>query len=104
MIEAALVKGRPVPLWAHEEPPIYQGDDFFLTAFFDLSTCRYYSEGTPGHIPWTSIIQYADWAGLYPEVCAGFVRIIRAMDAVFLKWHAKKQKELVDREKRKTKI
>jgi hypothetical protein len=94
MIDSALAKGRDLPPWALNEPPMFRGDDFFLMAFFDLSTCRALSDSGPGPIPWTAIIEYSDRAMLELDVEAGFVRIIRALDFVYLEWYAKKIKEM----------
>jgi len=103
MIETALAKGRELPPWVGTEPDLNPGDDFFLTAFYDLSTCRQYSESVPGHIPWTAIAEYSDRSGLYPETAAGFIRVIRSMDSVFLQWHAGKQKQEMDKQQRRSK-
>ena len=69
-------------------------------AFFDLSTCRAFSESGPGPIPWTAVVEYADRAKLEPDVTAGFVRVIRAMDATYQKWYVKeaeKQRKSVEK-------
>lgn len=102
-IDTALAKGRDLPPWVHDEPELYRGDDFFLSAFFDLGTCRSLTEGGAGPIPWTAIVDYADRAGLVPDVAAGFVRVIRSMDSVYLEWFGKKQKKMVDEQMKNSK-
>jgi len=69
-----------------------------MMAFFDLCTCRALSESGPGPIPWTAIVEYADRAGLELDVEAGFVRVIRAMDAAYLEWYAKKAEAMRKKE------
>ena len=102
-IETALAKGRELPPWAQNEPELYRGDDFFLTAFFDLGTCRFITDNGPGPIPWTAMVEYADRAELFPDVAAGFVRVIRSMDTVYLEWFGKKQKKMVDEQMKNSK-
>lgn len=82
------MRGLPIPDWA-EEPVQYPGDDFYLSAFMELSTCRQYQFGP---VPWTAIIEYAEFAGLDSEILPVFVLCIRAMDSVYLDWIEKKKK------------
>lgn len=75
-----------------------------MTAFYDLSTCRQVLEQGVGPIPWDKMIIYAEYAGLAVDVTAGFVRVIRAMDMVFMEWYGKKQqKEMKKLETQKVK-
>lgn len=69
---------------------MYPGDDFLLTAFYDLSSCRQLGDGVPGPVPWHIIVQYADRAGLDPENAEALIRIIREMDSGYLKWYERK--------------
>lgn len=49
-----------------------------------MDTCR--SSGLSiGPIPWTVIVQYAEYAKLDEDIIEAFVRIIRIMDDAFLK-------------------
>lgn len=85
-IEAAISKGRQLPEWYLNEPPLYPGDDFFLSAFYELSC------GEP--IRWIDRIMYAERKGLDSDVTDAFSHIIREMDSVYLAWRAKKEKAL----------
>lgn len=40
---------------------------------------------TPGPIPWTAIMQYADLEGIHGHDRANLLYLIRAMDRAFLK-------------------
>lgn len=75
-ILAAIKKGRPVPDWVDDEPFLEPGEYWILEAYGDLLTCR----TLDGVIPWSAIVEYADRAGLEPDVTQAFVRIIRYLD------------------------
>lgn len=86
-IEAAKAKNKPMPEWVNEEPEIQPLDAFFIQAFDDLNTCRH--DG--GAIPWRDIMVYGkEYVGLDNLTISSFVKIMREMDSVFLKWHSKK--------------
>lgn len=89
-LKAGAAKGRPLPDWALNEPLLYRGDDFFLTAFYELDSCRQVTDGGPGPIPWRDKILYANVAELDTEMTAAFTAIIREMDAAYLKWARRK--------------
>ncbi len=98
-IESAIAKKRPPPAWAEDEPDVYPGDQFYLTAFSELSTCRPVGEVT-GPIPWDKIYQYACYKGLEYNMIAPFTAIIRSMDTVYLEWIFQKQKKKQETEQR----
>ena len=91
VIDAAIARGNKPPPWAFSEPYVLQGDEFYLSAFYELSTCRDVGWGV-GPIPWRDIILYAEFAELDYELLSGFVQIIRALDTVYMGWHNKKTK------------
>lgn len=101
-IETAIAKNRPLPAWADDEPDVFAGDEFYLTAFNELSTCRPIGDAT-GPIPWDKIVQYASFKGLEYIMIDPFIRIIRSMDSVYLSWIAEKQKKKADEAKAKSK-
>lgn len=92
-IQARLAKGLPEPEWVQEEPIEQRGDDFYLTAFYQLSSDRQFGGNAPGPIPWSSIVQYADRRGLDPDVSIAFEHIIRAIDDTYIKWACNKIKK-----------
>jgi hypothetical protein len=63
--------------------PHPEADNFYLHAFFDLTTCRAIGMDL-GPIPWTAIVAYADRAGLDPAGCEAFVAVIRTLDGAYL--------------------
>jgi hypothetical protein len=95
-LQAREAKGLPEPEWAKEEPDIGTGDDFYLSAFYELSTCRRYGN-VIGPIPWNRIVQYGDRKQLDEEVCDAFVYIIREMDSSYISWYSKQEKKHYDR-------
>jgi hypothetical protein len=84
-----LRKGRELPQWYLNEPPIGPLDDFYINAFWELSTTRRYEMG---YIPWDIIQQYALLFGLDEFNTKLFTLIIRAMDSKILEQEAKEQK------------
>ena len=85
-LEAGITKGRPLPEWFLDEPPLYPGDDFFLSAFYELSC------GDP--IRWVDRIMYAERKGLDPDVADAFSHIISGLDSAYIKWKTEKEKAL----------
>lgn len=87
--QAAIERGQPVPEWLLNEPLLLPGDRFYISAFYELSTCRSFGM-TVGPIPWRDIIYYAQFAQLDDDLLSVFVRALRAMDAVYLEYVKKK--------------
>lgn len=81
-----------MPEFLTSEPLSLPGDEFYITAFYELSTCRSYGWSL-GPIPWRDIIYYADFAVLDEDLLPVFVQSIRAMDAVYLEYVKKKTPE-----------
>jgi hypothetical protein len=103
MIKAAEAKGRPLPDWALNEPDEYAGDEFYINAFYELSTCRLVGNET-GPIPWDKIVLYASFHGLERDLIPLFIRVIIEMDASYLKWLSdKREKELEQMKTNKSK-
>lgn len=72
-----------MPEWVGEAPPVLRrGDQFYVTAFWRLSTCRQIGMST-GPIPYTAIQDYAEKAGFDSYMCEVFVAAIYAMDNAF---------------------
>lgn len=90
VIEASRERGLPTPEWADNEPKIFDGDEFYLGAFNDLSTCRPVGLSL-GPIPWRDIIDYARYHGLDRLMTDFFLRVMRGMDTVYLKWQRGKK-------------
>lgn len=82
-VEAAERKGRPLPEWYQDEPQLWPGDEFYLRAFYELSTCRGVGMSA-GPIPWNIAVMYAQYQGLDADSIQPFIDIIRKLDAVYL--------------------
>lgn len=78
-------EARKLPDWYIAEPATLPGDEWYLRAFWRLSTCRQIGMGV-GPIPWNCIVQYADRYGLEPAVSEMFIEVVREMDSAYLKW------------------
>lgn len=88
-MEAAIAKGRPLPQWYLDEPTMFVGYDWFITAFWRLTTDRPMANGGLGPIPWSSRLQYAIVHGIPRDMIEAFVDIIGILDTAYLKWMAK---------------
>ena len=75
-----------------EEPLLLPGDQFYLSAFHELSTTRATGFGL-GPIPWDKILRYAEIAGLDDDLRADFQQVIRVLDNAYLKWSADTAKQ-----------
>lgn len=87
-MEAAIRKGRELPQWYLDEPPVQLLDDFYLRCFWDLDTERYFSNGP---IPVTRIREYGYQFDLDADIINQFVDLIRTMDAAHDKWVSDEQ-------------
>ena len=91
-IEAGILKGRELPQWYLDEPPLEPEDFFYIQAFQDLNTTRALGFSV-GPIPWNRITEYADRIGLESDVAGGFALVIRTMDAAYTDWAQKQAKK-----------
>jgi len=89
VIEAAIERGVEPPSFLKPEPLLLPGDQFYLDAFWDLSTCRQMGMGL-GPIPWKDILEYAQYKELDCDLVDMFFLTIRAMDRVYLDWSDKR--------------
>ena len=80
-------RGQELPDWYLDRPELEQGDELYLEAFHRLSTCRPYTFGGPGPIPWTATVAYAEFLGLDRDLWPVLDTVIRAADTVWLQWH-----------------
>jgi len=88
VVEAALERGARLPAWADEAPELLQGDEFYISAFMELSTCRQLGFGGEGQIPWTAMMIFADRYEL-GDMTDAFVEAMRALDLEYLQWRQK---------------
>ena len=88
--------GRPLPAWFLDEPEVEPGEEFFIGAFFELSSCRQIGMGL-GPIPWSAIVEYADRVRLAADVRRMFVDVMRLLDGFFLEDAEERAKRERDR-------
>jgi hypothetical protein len=91
-VQAGLEKGRPAPDWYADEPAIHPEEEWYVQAFYDLSTCRNTGMSL-GAIPWRDIMLYAEFHEIDDQLFPIFKAVITAMDATFLRFHDKAQKD-----------
>lgn len=99
-VTTRLAKGQKPPQWYSEQPEIGPLDEFYLSAFWDLSTTRGIGM-TCGPIPWNHIRDYAEYAGLERDVGFAFAAIMRQLDAYYLSDMARQQELEADRARRR---
>jgi hypothetical protein len=75
-----------------DEPQPFLGDDFYMKAFWDLSTERQLGM-TAGPIPWTRIQAYACACELSSSMMKVFEAVIRAMDSTYMEEAEKARKK-----------
>jgi hypothetical protein len=85
-----------VPDWWHKKPPEVRGDEFYLRAFWELSSCRQFGFSV-GPIPWHIIVEYGDRKGLDRGMMEVFEYVIRELDEVYLKDLNKNRQESTEK-------
>lgn len=88
-IEAAKARNLPLPKWHSERPVVPTKLLWFFRAWWDLDTCRSYTEGMPCPIPWTAVHEYATYHGVDLDY---LYELISYMDKEFLEYRAKEAK------------
>lgn len=78
----AAATGRE-PEWIAKCPPLARGEEFYIRAFWELSSCRLFGM-VVGPIPWNHILLYAQFKQLDPEITDLFIRVIRELDEAYL--------------------
>lgn len=72
-----------LPEWARNQPDLVRGDEFWLSAFWKLNTCRQFGMSV-GPIPWIVIEHYADRFGLEPDIRDLLHVLVWEMDKAYL--------------------
>lgn len=79
-----------LPEWYRDEPELESWDQFYLTAFWRLSTER--SIGfAMGPIPHSKVVEYGYEVGLSTANMGLFEAVIRAMDGAYIAWSSEQQ-------------
>jgi hypothetical protein len=74
-----------LPKWYRDAPEAARGDDFYMSAFSELSSTRQFGD-VIGPIPWNHIIEYGFHHGLDDCMMKVLVTVIREMDEAWLEW------------------
>jgi hypothetical protein len=74
------------------------GEEFYLSAFWDLSTCRQLGMAQ-GPIPWNVTVYYAERAGLDEDLAGIFMHVLRELDCEYLEWSDKETERRRDKGK-----
>ena len=69
-----------------------RGDDFYIEAFWALSTTRNFG-WVVGPIPVTAMITWAEMHDLDPDMTKVFIKVLRELDEVYIKQSTKQQKQ-----------
>ena len=91
-----------MPEWYSEEPALIRGDEFYLRAFWELSSERQFGHAI-GPIPWSKIVEFGERAGLDYAMGQVFVRVIRELDEAYLEWQRTQQKRRTEQTRPKKK-
>lgn len=86
-----MARNQKVPDWVGERPDLEPGDEFFLRAFWDLSTERAIGMSL-GPIPTSRLDSYGHAKGLDSDTMELFRVVIRMLDDTYLKWATDQQK------------
>lgn len=76
-----------------EAPALCPGLEWYLVAFFDLTSTRAIGFGGLGPIPWTAISAYATRHGVGQDQFEFLVHHVRKMDEAYLKWVKENHKD-----------
>jgi hypothetical protein len=90
-----------LPDWYAKQPPIYRGDDFYLSGFTMLATERSFPGDGFGPIPWSKAWDYAARQGLDRDMCNFFAQVILLLDGFYREHVRTEQGKEADRQKRK---
>jgi hypothetical protein len=89
-VEQKLARGAPPPQWWLDEPVPDDATRFIVEAFWILSTERHVGMAL-GHIPDSFLVAYAERKGVTPAMMVAFRAAIRAADACYLDWAARRR-------------
>jgi hypothetical protein len=90
-VEAGLDKGRAPPQWFLDKPEILDGDEFYFSAFWELSSTRALGFSGVGPLPWNHVRDYAVQKGMDDGMISMFQELLRAMDNAYLEWNREQQ-------------
>jgi len=86
VIRTKLERNIEPPTWFFERPDLLPGQNFYLEAFDQLTTCRFVGGGSIGRIPWTALWKYSEAHGMSEEEFKLFQHVINCMDTFYVQW------------------
>jgi len=92
-VEAKLKRNVEAPDWYLSRPDLLPGQEFYLTAFDRLTTCRPIGQGAIGRIPWTATVKYGEVYEMGYEEFLTFQYLMERLDTVYIQWVQKKADE-----------
>jgi hypothetical protein len=87
-----LARAGRLPAWAIAVPEVSWSEGTLIDAFFELSSCRAFTDHCMGPIPWTAIATYADRLNLPRAIVLAFTRAVQVLDDAYCDWHARQPK------------
>ena len=89
---------RDMPQVVRPTKPELEDDCFiYLSAFYDLSTCRQIGGEIVGDIPFTAIVKWLEYYNINNEDSEFYLDIIPRLDRIYLNHVYKKREESLDR-------
>lgn len=86
-------RNLPLPDWATERPSVPLKLAWFYKAWWELDTCRGYTEGQPTPIPWTAIYLYAKHHHIDVEY---LYKMVASVDYEYIQYRSKKLRKELD--------
>ena len=87
--DQAIRSGQPIPDRILNAPQLSECLEFFVTAFWELSTCRQLGMGE-GPIPVTAIMEYGRFYDCNQEFTQDLIFYVSVLDAIYLKHQNRK--------------
>jgi hypothetical protein len=81
-----LERKREAPDWFYDRPELFPGQEFYIDAFDQLTTCRLVTGGSVGRIPWTAVHQYAEVMEMDYYEFLVFQQVIAKLDSFYVSW------------------
>lgn len=92
-MEQARRVGGPLPARIRDAPELFLGNELFLIAFMELTSCRGLGYGAVGPIPWMTIHLYCEVHDIVGEQREDLIYFVQHMDRAYMDWQTKKGKE-----------
>lgn len=104
IIKQAARDGTPLPNSIANAPDLEIGLQLFYVAFFELSTCRSFSQMSEGPIWWTAINDYCNQYNIRDSQRDDLFYHLNELDKVYLDYREKETKKQLDKNAKKGKI